>query len=99
MGSPRRFKKRPVEIEAMQWDGTAAGASPIINWILNHDGSANYTCLTDPCSGRSEDHTIAIETMEGRSLDLKPGGWVIRGIQGEFYPCAHLIFQATYEEI
>lgn len=30
MTTPQRFRKRPVEIEAMQWDGTAAGTSPII---------------------------------------------------------------------
>lgn len=91
-----RFTKLPVTIDAMQWSGSPEDATPIINWILRQDGSASYTCLTDPCSGRSEDHTIAIETMEGRSLDLKPGGWVIRGIHGEFYPCDEAVFAASY---
>lgn len=32
MSEPKRYRKKPVEIEAMQWDGTAAGAAPIIEW-------------------------------------------------------------------
>src|SRR5574343_1937154 len=37
-----RFRKKPVEIEAMQWDGTAAGATHIINWVLDGNGTARY---------------------------------------------------------
>jgi hypothetical protein len=25
------------------------------------------------------------------------GDWIIRGVKGEFYPCKHDIFVATYE--
>lgn len=38
----QRFRKKPVEIEAMQWDGTAAGATPIIDWVLDGNGTARY---------------------------------------------------------
>ena len=32
--SVEKYRKKPVEIEAVQWDGTAAGATPVIDWIL-----------------------------------------------------------------
>ncbi len=30
-------------------------------------------------------------------MQAKPGDWIIRGVQGEFYPCKPDIFAATYE--
>lgn len=32
---PTKYRKKPVEIEAVRWDGTAEGATPIINWALS----------------------------------------------------------------
>jgi hypothetical protein len=39
--SPNTYRARPT-IEAMQWDGTAAGATPIIDWVLTGKQSARY---------------------------------------------------------
>ena len=41
------------------------------------------------------DH-IVIRTLEG-DMVAKPGDMLIRGIQGEFYPCKPDIFAETYE--
>lgn len=41
---------------------------------------------------------IFVETLEGEMrADL--GDWIIRGVQGEFYPCKPDIFAATYEPV
>lgn len=40
--------------------------------------------------------SIAITTLEG-VMHASEGDWVIRGVQGEFYPCKPDIFDATYE--
>ena len=37
-----------------------------------------------------------VGTLEG-VMQAKPGDWIIRGVQGEFYPCKPDIFAATYE--
>ena len=37
-----------------------------------------------------------IETLEGFHV-VTPDDWIIRGVQGEFYPCKPDIFDATYE--
>lgn len=32
-------------------------------------------------------------------MQAKPGDYIIRGVQGEFYPCKPDIFEATYEVV
>ena len=93
--TPQRFTKRPITIEAMQWDGTPSGATPIIDWILNHDHSAGYWA---PGEWDHETNAayIRITTLEGNMIASR-GDWIIRGVQGEFYPCKDAIFRETYE--
>lgn len=93
-----KFRKKPVEIEAMQWLGGAALATPIINWILNGAGTARYYAPGEWDDGESQSEYIVIDTLEGSML-ASPGDWVIRGVQGEFYPCKPGIFEATYEPV
>lgn len=93
-----KFRKKPVTIEAQHWDGKPESATPIINWILSNGGSAHFACSqpdSGPCKPEKP-HTIAITTLEG-SMHASPGDWIIRGAQGEFYPCKPDIFEATYE--
>jgi hypothetical protein len=92
-----RFRKKPVEIEAMQ----TAPVDPLVaekdreeqnrlvaQWIVNEGG--------DVCDfGRS---WIEIKTLEG-VMTASPGDWIIRGVQGEFYPCKPDIFAETYEAV
>ena len=39
---------------------------------------------------------LAIRTLEG-NMKISHGDWIIRGIKGEYYPCKHDIFIATYD--
>lgn len=89
-----RFRKKPVVIEARQWDGTAEGASSIIDWILTGEHSARYHDVSDDVPGARTG--IAIDTLEG-TIYASPNDRVIRGVQGEFYPCKPDIFAGTYE--
>jgi hypothetical protein len=87
-----KFRKKPVEIEAMQvpagrddddliaWGRLGAWLGPGGPWQL--DGSGN----------------VAIHTLEGTML-ARPGDWVIRGVAGELYPCRPDIFAQTYEPV
>ena len=84
---PQRYRKKPVEIEAMQFDGTAK----IIKWVKSHGGQISVT-------GYPHKSRITISTLEG-DLHISPGDYVIRGVAGEFYPCKPDIFEATYDAI
>jgi len=96
-----KFRKKPVEIEAMQWDGTAEGTTQIIDWILSYGGTARYWC-SDPrrCAetGGDSPHAIFIETLEGL-ITVGLLDQVIKGVKNEFYPCKPDIFEATYEPV
>ena len=94
-----KWRKRPVEVEAIRWDGGAAAAGPVIDWVLAGGGTAHYYAdgeLADAEPGKHVGERIAIRTLEGDIL-ASPGDWVIRGVQGEHYPCKPDIFAETYE--
>jgi hypothetical protein len=94
-----RFRKRPVEVEAMQWDGSRASAEAICRWVNDRPEYADepimsYLSVFD--DGHVSD--VQIFTLEGPH-NVSPKDWVIRGIGGEFYPCKPDIFEATYEPV
>lgn len=87
-----RFRKKPVEIEAVEL--TAHNAKDICDWMqsaLQRSGSPDYPGF---------DHTgsVYIHTLEG-TMRADIGDWIIRGVQGEFYPCKPDIFAATYDRV
>ena len=102
----RQYRKRPVIINACQWDGTLDSATKIINWILDSGQSAYLHCDPDICSidiklvsaDVSDTHTIAIDTLEG-DMHASKHDFIIQGIIGEFYSCKPDVFVETYESV
>lgn len=80
-----KYRKKPIIIEAMQWDGSFQSTNTIAKWI-----GKNITVFNG-----SFQH-IVITTLEG-NMRAEVGDWIIRGINGEFYPCKPNIFERTYE--
>ena len=64
------YRKKPVIIDAIQWDGTAAGASQVIAWILDGNGTARYVDSTPrpECPGLHENGPFTY-------CDQKGCGW------------------------
>jgi hypothetical protein len=83
-----KCRKKPVVIEAMQynWDDAGSPKEVVQDNIADFIG-ANLILVGDD---------IIIETLEG-DMVAKKGDWIIKGVQGEFYPCKPDIFAATYE--
>lgn len=98
--TPITYRKKPVEIEAMQLTGTPAEMHAVYQWVeANTQGSFDPDADEVPASGVSIDPATGfflIATLEG-VMSAKPGDYIIRGVQGEFYPCKADIFEATYE--
>lgn len=79
-----KFKKKPVEIEARRFNEDGPGdAYQLVEWIGD-------SATIAPGEG------IAIKTLEGTMLAVV-GDWIIKGVEGEFYPCKDSVFLATYE--
>ena len=88
--APSIWRKRPVEIEAMEFAGSPRVATKIIEWALASGGMIRYHSGPREC--------LSINTLEG-TMTADVGDWIIRGVQGEFYPCKPDIFLATYERV
>lgn len=86
-----KYRKKPVVIEAMRFDGTPEKFSAIFKGLGAKDEELLFA--TDVNGGNPE---MVIATLEGE-MTAKPGDWIIKGIKGEFYPCRDDIFSATYE--
>lgn len=78
--------KKPIEIEAVHYDGSVNCGQFIERWS---QGKAKVPTL----GSRSD---LQILTLEGL-LFAAPDCYIIKGIKGEFYPCDPEIFHATYE--
>lgn len=96
-----KFQKKPVIIEAMQLIGSSSEHHAVYLWVESHVGSFNPHSDELPVQGVSIDPEtgfMLIATLEG-VMSAKPGDWIIRGVQGEFYPCKPDIFEQSYEPV
>lgn len=80
-----KFRKKPIIIEAVQWVGQSMYD---LDDFIDGDDSFGFT----------EDKKVIIETLEG-TMTVQLNDWIIKGINGEFYPCKPDIFEKTYEPV
>ncbi len=91
MSSTNQYRKKPVVIEAIQWNGNRFDDTPP-EWFR----AAMYAEPGTPGFLMRIGDKLVIETLEGQ-VWAAPGDWIIRGVKGELYPCKPDIFAATYE--
>jgi hypothetical protein len=85
-----KFRKKPIEIEAWQFEAPKFMPQP--GWFERamDTGKITYKAGDNPY--------YMIQTLEGE-MRAVPGDWIIRGIKGETYPCKPDIFAATYDPV
>ena len=81
----KMYRKRPVVIEAHK---VTTGAQ----WLLEE------WCGGEIVRNGHNFAYIAIKTLEG-TMKATIGDFIIKGVQGEFYPCKPDIFEQTYEKV
>lgn len=88
-----RYRKKPIEVEAIQWTGeNAIDVAIFCEELLPEDG-IGQRLFHDPRTT-----FFIIRTLEG-DMEVSKGDWIIKGVKGEFYPCKPDIFQLTYEPV
>ena len=91
-----KYRKKPVVIEAIQW--TRENDIELERWLCQEESveieidnhpykSGVYVSFIDK---------ITIKTLEGE-MKASKGDYIIKGVNGEFYPCKPDIFEKTYE--
>ena len=84
-----KFRTKPVEKEAIQYTGADSYYKQMgIQWP-EFIGKSSYF---------EDNKEFLIFTLEG-DHKVNEGDWVIKGLNGEFYPCKPDIFEKTYEKI
>mgnify|MGYP006318812731 CR=1 FL=1 len=81
--------KKPIVIEAKQWDGKYETWLDISTWVDQNNGEITWRSQKDSSE-------LIIPTLEGE-MKASLFDWVIKGIHNEFYPCKPDIFAETYE--
>lgn len=83
-----KYRKKPIEIEAIQFTG------------YNHDQIKEWSNgkVVSAKAWKPNYCQLEVHTLEG-VMDVNISDFVIKGIEGEFYPCKQSIFIATYEAV
>ena len=69
---------RPIEVEARQWDGSAANAHELVAWVLAGGMGAFYDNSMYP------DALYVVVNTKNGPLHASPQDWLVQGAAGEF---------------
>lgn len=94
-----RFRKKPVEIEARQFvPSDTVATTDLMAWIAGHGQDVTVGVAADGTYVDEMDIVTLEDGVDSRAKHVASAGdWIIRGVQGEFYPCKPDIFAATYD--
>jgi hypothetical protein len=85
-----QYRKKPVVIEAIQFTR---------NNITEVETFTEYAAHTFQIERRIDGiATCIIPTLEGQHIATE-GDWIIKRVNGEYYPCKPDIFEKTYEKV
>ena len=84
----QKFVKKPVVIEAYQFDGNIRS---IDNFPISEVGKFKV-------SSENGQYCLTIPTLEG-DMKALPGDWIIKGVNGEYYPCKPDVFEKSYNVV
>lgn len=77
------YRKKPIVIEAIEL--TDSNMDTLKTWTGGEIGPDVFGI-----------YVLIISTLEGNMI-AETGDYIIKGIEGEFYPCKASIFEQTYE--
>ena len=92
----KKYRKKPVIIEAVQWNG--------LNFKEIQEFAGYDVAVLEEVRKLNMDmhipgdYRLYIRTLEG-VMDARKGDYIIKGVNGECYPCKPDIFEKTYEEV
>lgn len=89
--SVKKYRKKPVKVEV--WLFNRENLETVESWVRKY---SDKMTLFSQYGG--EKIWIEIKTLEG-VMKASEGDYIIKGINGELYPCKPDIFIKTYEEV
>ena len=89
----KKYRKKPVVIEAIRWNGKN---EVDVYRFLSGDTTFRGFVPMEGANFRVQNGQLFIKTLEG-DVHASRGDMIIKGVNGEFYPCKPDIFDKTYE--
>ena len=86
----QKYRKKPIVIEAVQWF-----PDPEFGYF-NKDIYFNKKIGYDKYGVEYTICNVSLRTING-PVNIEPGEWILKGIEGELYPCKNNIFIRLYE--
>lgn len=100
-----KYRKKPVEIEAIRFEATHKSVLEMYRFI---NGQESVVLKTAMDHNKFDDYADSIirggydfKTLEsnGETQKAVVSDWIIKGVKGEFYPCKPDIFELTYDKV
>lgn len=88
-----KFRKKPIVIEAIQFDESKIDDAMAFT-------EYNLTHKTIKINGLLGPETVSIWSIrtDHGPLEIQNGDWIIKGTEGEYYPCKPDVFDKIYEK-
>jgi hypothetical protein len=90
-----KFRKKPVEVDAVQWTGDNTAE-------LHEFAETNFDVLGPEDRANCDDPEATaqiFDRLHSTWVLVQTGDFIVRGVQGELYPCRLDVFEATYEQV
>ena len=82
--------KKPIPINWFRFEKlTIPNVQELGKWVMSFGDIENPFII--------DENTLKVKTLEGTSYNVPDGYIIIRGIQGEYYPCEPNIFEESYD--
>lgn len=90
-----QYRKKPIVIDARRWTGdNAAEMETFTEGRFDVLSDADRAVCDDP-----EATAQVFDVLHSTWVLVQTGDWIVRGVQGEHYPCRGDVFEATYEPV
>jgi hypothetical protein len=88
--------KKPIEIDFYEIKALSSYYIGVITKWIKTMGENPEEILNIELDVNSNTYTVNVNTLEGTSYLLTTDHMLLRGINGEYYPCSKEIFYKTY---
>lgn len=88
-----KYRKKPVEVEAVRWTGKNRAEIRIFC-----PRGAFFSPARQDTEGRTTEWSLLIDSLDG-IMYAEIGDYIIKGVNGEYYPCKPDVFAKTYERV
>lgn len=86
--------KKPIVIDFIPY---SYNLIEVGEWVRSFGDKFSEHFIVDMPTGDSSTPILRVKTLEGTSYEVTTDDMVIRGINGEYYPCKKDIFYKTYD--